>query len=80
METRYPFMSFFISFWCFSMKNFAWVIGLLFGSAGANTYLKPRQVALPPSLVRFFVCTKLNFVWIKENKPTRGREFLTILV
>ena len=32
----------------FSIKNFARVIGLLFGSAGAHTYLKSGQVTPPP--------------------------------
>ena len=30
------------------MKNFALVMGLLFGSAGAHTYPKSGQVAPPP--------------------------------
>ena len=30
------------------MKNFALVMGLLFGSAGAHTYLKSGQVAPAP--------------------------------
>ena len=33
------------------MKNFALVMGLLFGSAGAHTYPKSRQVAPPPALL-----------------------------
>ena len=31
------------------MKNFARVMGLLFGSAGAHTYPKSVQIAPPPS-------------------------------
>ena len=30
------------------MKNFAWVMGVLFGSAWAHTYPKSGEVALPP--------------------------------
>ena len=39
----------------FSIKNFARDIGLLFGSAGAHTYLKSGQVAPPPPLENFLV-------------------------
>ena len=35
----------FISFWCFSMKIFAHIMGLLFGSAGAHTF--PKSGHLP---------------------------------
>ena len=38
-------MSFLYVFDSFSMKNFARVMGLLFGSAGAHTYPKSGQVA-----------------------------------
>ena len=38
----------FVSFWRFSMKNFAQIMGLLFGSVGAHTYQKSEQVPLPP--------------------------------
>ena len=34
------------------MKNFAWVMGLLFGSAGTYTYLKSGQVARPLDKVK----------------------------
>ena len=42
------FMSFSLVFGGFSMKNFAQVMGLLYGSAGAHTYPKSGQVAPPP--------------------------------
>ena len=46
-------MSFSKVFGGFSMKNFARVMGLLFGSTGANTYPKSGQVApSPPSASR----------------------------
>ena len=32
----------------FSMRNFAPIMGLLFGSSGAHTYPKSGQVAPPP--------------------------------
>ena len=37
----------FVRFWCFSMKNFAQIMGLLFGSVGAHTYQKSEQVPPP---------------------------------
>ena len=35
------------------MKNFAWVMGLLFGSAGAHTYPKSGHAAPLPSVQHF---------------------------
>ena len=37
------------------MKNFAQVMGLLFGSAGAHTYPKSGQVAASPPLAEGFL-------------------------
>ena len=42
-------MSFLKVFGGFLIKNFTRIMGLLFGSAGAHTYLKSGQVASPPS-------------------------------
>ena len=38
----------FVRFWCFSMKNVAQIMGLLFGSVGTHTYQKSEEVSPPP--------------------------------
>ena len=44
------------------MKNFARVVGLLFGSARAHTYPKSGQVAPhTPSVGRHLECEKLSY-------------------
>ena len=40
----------FVRFWCFSMKNFAQIMGLLFGSVGAHTYKNLSKSPPPPHL------------------------------
>ena len=46
-------------------KNFAKIIGLLFGSVGAHTYQKFEQVPLPPPLFRRaeFSHTNIKYFW-----------------
>ena len=54
------------------MKNFALVMGLLSGSAGARTYRKSGQVAYPSHLVRY-LNAGINF--IHNHPPAHPRGF-----
>ena len=59
------------------MKNFALVMGLLFGSAGAHTYLKSGQIA--PPLAKALLNERLHIQHHKCNSNNAYSKSLQLM-
>ena len=60
------------------MKNFAQVMGLIFGSVGAHTCQKSGQVPPPPPPFRRAECSHTNIKYFFQEFPSGGRQYLLL--